>query len=167
MRRLLVLTLLLLAVAMLAGGCRKVLSEDVLEASGAAMMSELGGTAVEVDCPGGITMRAQEDFFCRTRVADRRGWLLVRQLDDYGRIEFEREEPLERELIEGMVARYLARQYDLDDAQVRCPGAVIQEPDENFRCTVRGEAPVDVRQVDGVDEYAINWRGAASTGGRE
>ncbi len=159
------LVLLVLLVALAAGGCRKVMSEQVLEATAEDLMVSVAGTEVAVDCPSGITMRAQEDFFCRTRIADRRGYLLVRQLDDYGRVQFEREEPLAPDEIEPIVERFLQDQYDLD-ADVTCPREVIQEPDENFRCEVDGAAGVEVRQVDGLDEYALQWLGADRTGGR-
>lgn len=155
---------LVLLVSLTASGCRKVMSEQVVEAMGADLLSSISSSDVRVDCPGGITMRAQEDFFCRTSVAGRRGWLLVRQLDDYGRIEFVRELPLDPDVVEPIVERFLRSQYELD-ADVRCPTGVIQDPDENFRCTVAGHEPVEVRQVDGVDEYSLQWLGADRTGG--
>lgn len=152
------IALLLLAASVAASGCRKELSEPVVESIGSDVLTQLSGDDVRVDCPRGIEMRAQEDFFCRTFVADRRGWLLVRQLDDYGRVELARELPLDREAIEGIVFRSLLREHGVE-APVRCPYPIIQQPDENFTCTVEGHPDVEVRQVDGVDEYVINWRG--------
>lgn len=150
--------LLVLAASLAASGCRKELSEPVVESIGSDVMTQLSGDEVRVDCPSGIEMRAQENFFCRTFVADRTGWLLVRQLDDYGRVELARELPLDREQVEGVVFRYLLREHGVD-GEVTCPYPIIQEPDENFTCSVDGEPDADVRQVDGVDEYEINWRG--------
>ena len=155
---------LLACLALGASGCRKVMSEQVVEAMAEDLMFSISGSHVEVDCPSGVTMRAQEDFFCHTSIADRRGHLLVRQHDDYGRIEFIRERPLDPEVVEPIVERFLRDQYDVD-ADVRCPDEVIQEPDENFTCRVQGEPDVEVRQVNGIDEYSLQWRGADRTGG--
>lgn len=159
------LVLLLVAVALLTGGCRKVLSEPVVESVGSDVMSQISGADVTVDCPASVTMRTDNDFFCTTRVADRTGWLLVHQVDGYGRIEFERVQPLERALIERIVEAHMQRQYGIDTTAT-CPDRIIQKPDHNFTCTLAGEDPIDVRQVDGVKEYVFNWRGESSTGGR-
>jgi hypothetical protein len=164
-RRRLPLVALALACALLAGGCRKVLSEPVLEASASEIVSQMSGAEIRVDCPAGRSMRVDNDFFCQTHVADRTGWLLVHQTDDYGRITFEYDEPLDRREMARLVAAFLARQYGVEGAKVTCPGRIVQQPDRNFTCTVAGSEPVDVRQVDGVHEYVYTWRGANETGG--
>lgn len=151
--------------ALVGGGCRKVMSEQVVEATAEDLLFTIAGVEVQVDCPAGVTMRAQEDFFCRTSIADRRGHLLVRQLDDYGRVEFERERPLDPSTIEPLVARFLRTQYDVD-AVVSCPGEVIQEPDENFRCAVRGTARCSSSSPPSTAGLRVRRHSPGSCGGR-
>lgn len=154
---------LLAAVAVGAGGCRKVVSDQVLEQVVADLMLTVSGVEVDVECPEGVTMRAQEDFFCHTDANGRTGTILVRQVDDYGHVELVNESPLDPGKVEPLAEDYLQRHFDID-AAVSCPDDVIQEPDENFACDVDGHADVLVRQVDGVREYTFQFEGADRAG---
>lgn len=158
------LVLLCCAAALVGGGCRKVVSEPVLERVVADLMLTVSGVEVEVDCPPGVTMRTDEDFFCHTEVMGRRGTVLVRQVDDYGHVQLENVSPLDHEEVEPLVEAYLRREHEID-TRVSCPRNVIQQPDENFSCQTRGHGDVRVRQVDGVDEYTFQLA-EAGTGAR-
>lgn len=155
--------LLVVLVAILAGGCRKVVSDQVLETVVADLMFTVSGVEVDVDCPAGVTMRTDEDFFCHTDTLGRKGTVLVRQVDDYGHVELVNESPVDPAEVEPLVERYLEREFELE-ARATCPENVIEEPDENFACRIEGHDPVQVRQVDGVGAFTFQFEGADNTG---
>jgi hypothetical protein len=154
-RRVLLVALVLL-VAVATAGCRKVVSEELLENAIGGVMFSIAGTEVDIDCPANKTMATNNDFFCRTEISGRRGWILVLQHDDYGRMEFRRETPIRvKEEVEPLLERYMLRQFD-QQVEADCPDDVIQEPGEDFRCDIEPGSHMNVRQVDGVNEYAFN-----------
>ncbi|MEO6866451.1 MAG: hypothetical protein ABI200_00340 [Gaiellales bacterium] len=153
--------LLMITAALVAGGCRKVVSQPVLEQVVADLLLTVSGVEVNVDCPANRTMRIDNDFFCHTEHAGRHGFVLVRQIDDYGHVELVNVKPLARTKIEPIVERYLQRQHGLD-ASVTCPKDIIQDPDVNFRCRIDGtNEQIEVRQVDGIRRYSFNYTPAA------
>ena len=156
--RRLTMVVLLIAVALLASGCRKVVSDTLLEPVVADLLLDVSGEHVQVDCPAGRTMRKDNDFFCDTTVFGRHGTVLVVQKDDYGHVELQSVPPLHHDRVEPLVESWLKRQHRID-AQVHCPTKVIQQPDRNFDCRIEGGGRVHVRQVDGVADYSFELRG--------
>ncbi|MCW2949207.1 MAG: hypothetical protein JWN41_220 [Thermoleophilia bacterium] len=151
---------MLLAFALGAGGCRKVVSDVLLENVVRGLFFDASGQHVTIDCPEGKTMRKDNDFFCDTSVFGRRGTVLVVQQDDWGRIILRDVPPLDRREVEPLVSAWLRRQHGVA-AHVSCPTRVIQEAGRNFRCHYRhrGRKVVRVRQVDGVADYDFSLPG--------
>ncbi|MCW2959982.1 MAG: hypothetical protein JWM25_1359 [Thermoleophilia bacterium] len=156
--RRLAIVLLLLVVAVTASGCRKVVSNDLVENAIGGVLFSIAGVEVGVTCPENVTMATNNDFFCRTDISGRRGWILVLQHDDYGRMEFRRESPLPPESVEPLIEQFMQRQHG-DRVQASCPGNVIEEAGELFTCALDDGREVRVRQVDGVAEFVFNLVG--------
>jgi redox-regulated HSP33 family molecular chaperone len=152
--RLLVVVGLLSAVALAASGCQKTVSAPLLENLIGNYYASFSGVRPTVRCPEGKAMKTQNDFFCFTDVHGAKGYVLVIQKDDYGRVVLSHEHPLDPADVEADLRTYLRTQHQLV-TKVHCPDNVINQPDQNFTCTA-GSVRVAVNVTDGFDHYTFN-----------
>ncbi|MCW2971776.1 MAG: hypothetical protein JWN72_49 [Thermoleophilia bacterium] len=152
-----VLAVLVVTLGVFAGGCRKVISDVLLESLVSDYYYDISTVRVDVRCPEGKTLRTDNDFFCHIyRDGKRTGQVLVLPQDDYGRMIVSIETPLDMEIVLPFLKDWLRRdQPQLVGKRITCPEDIIREPDRNFACRV-GSRRVEVRQVDGVSTFVFN-----------
>ena len=155
--RFLLLAMLVVTLGVFAGGCRKVISDVLLENLVENYYFDISTVHVDARCPKGKTLRTDNDFFCHIyRDGKRTGQVLVLPQDDYGRMIISIETPLDMDIVLPFLKRWIAtNQPDLVGAKITCPRDIIREPDRNFACRV-GSRRVEVRQVDGVSTFVFN-----------
>ncbi|MCW2925496.1 MAG: hypothetical protein JWM98_2900 [Thermoleophilia bacterium] len=161
-RRLVVLAVVLVGLALGASGCTKVVADEYVERVGADFFQSGAGAKVTVHCPAGVEMRIDNDFFCTTDFYGRHGTLLVRQLDDYGHVKFTREQPVAHAQVEADAEAYLRGQAGIPTGtRVRCPHRVVPKEGRSFTCR-SAVGRIRVVQVDGVSTFHFELERHAS-----